>query len=101
MHFKKTFVILSIFCLSSCFGDSSYYHQQKVAYSKAADGPELVIKPPMTTSKISDAYVIQPASKTPLFEDPPPPPGSSLDKLKNSSGKNKTNSDTSKNKSAE
>ena len=63
----------------SVFGEESYYHQQQVAYSKAQDGRDLVINPPLTTSKMSDAYLMPQASKAVVSVDVPPPPGSSLD----------------------
>lgn len=63
----------------SVFGEESYYHQQQVAYSKAQDGRDLMINPPLTTSKMSDAYLIPQADKAQVSVDVPPPPGSSLD----------------------
>lgn len=70
------------FLTSSCslFGAESFYHQQQVAYSKAKDGPGLTVNPPLTASKISDAYVIPPVEKAPVSTEAPPPPGSLLAK---------------------
>lgn len=77
------FIPLITMCLlsSGCegLGGESYYHKQQVAYSKAKDGPGLVVNPPLTTDKISDAYVIPPADKAPVSVEAPPPPGSSVD----------------------
>lgn len=83
---KKLFILVP-FLLTGCslFGEESYYHQQQVAYSKAKDGPGLVVEPPLSTEKISDTYVIPPMEKAPVSVDAPVPPGSSLD-LANKNG---------------
>ncbi len=84
MSFKKVPLLILLLGLSSCslFGEESYYHEQQVAYSKAKDGPGLVVPPPLTSSKLSDTYVIPPAPKNPPSIEAPPPPGSALDKEK-------------------
>ncbi len=84
MCLKKPLLVIALLSLASCslFGEESYYHKQQVAYSKAKDGPGVTVPPPLTSSKLSDAYVIPPAAKNPPSRDAPPPPGSILDKDK-------------------
>ncbi len=90
MHSKTTQKVLlssllfSSLLVSSCswFGGESYYHKQQVAYSKAEDGPGLVVEPPLSKNKMSDAYVIPPMEKAPVSIEAPPPPGSKVDPLR-------------------
>lgn len=68
-------MLFSALSLSSC----GYYHEQQEAYSKANNGPGLVVNPPLTAKKMSDAYVIPQDEKVPASIEAPPPPGSSID----------------------
>lgn len=79
------FLFLTLLSLSSCslFGEESYYHKQQVAYSKAKDGPGLVVPPPLTNSKLKDEYTIPPVEKAQPSIEAPFPPGSALDKSNN------------------
>lgn len=75
-------MLFSALSLNSC----GYYHEQQEAYSKANNGPGLVVNPPLTEKKMSDAYVIPQNEKQPASVEAPPPPGSSID-LANSNNK--------------
>lgn len=88
MFLKKSLLLFTLIILSSCslWGEDSYYHKQQVAYSKAKDGPGLVVPPPLTNSKLRDEYVIPPVAVAPPSIEAPPPPGSALDKSEASSG---------------
>lgn len=70
MLLKVGLLVLGVVSLSAC--NTPFASNEKDQYLESKNAPDLVIKPPLTTSNLSGFYILPPAPEHPEVEILPP-----------------------------